>query len=181
MTRRPRQPILAIAALFLMILAGCSRAPEGWAPILEQTSTVFLRIETEKAAASVHRALADLPADPEQAAVELAEAEDMLDHLLTYYLPILDAREAAYNAYRHHQLGKAYETQRELEEVELILMEIAQAGHGHLLREMEDPLELLEDARAAIDVDSDEATDSLRALATRLNFLLVRGGLVLKE
>ena len=57
----------------------------------------------------------------------------------------------------------------------------AETGHGHLLREMEQPLETLEDARAALDVDSDEATEALRTLAARLNFLLLRGGLVLNE
>ena len=100
---------------------------------------------------------------------------------MTYYLPVLDARERTYNAYRHYQLGKTRETERELDQVETILMKIAETGDGHLLRAMEEPLETLEDARAALHVDSEEATKALRTLAIRLNFLLVRGGLVLNE
>ena len=105
--------------------------------------------------------------------------EARLDHLLTYYLPVLDARERAYNAYRHYQLGRSRETERELDEVEAILMEIAETEHSHLLRAMEEPLETLEDARAALHVAPDEATRELRTLSIRLNNLLLRGGLVL--
>ena len=181
MTRPSRQLTLAGAALTLLALAGCNRAPAGWTPVLEQTSTAFLKTETEEVASHVRLARAELPTKPAKAAAELAKAEDGLDHLLTYYLPVLDARERAYNAYRHYQLGRTQETNRELEEVETILMGIAETGHGHLLREMEQPLETLEDARAALDVDSDEATEALRTLAARLNFLLLRGGLVLNE
>ncbi|MFQ5526991.1 MAG: hypothetical protein ACE5GX_12120 [Thermoanaerobaculia bacterium] len=172
---------IAGASLLVLALAGCNREPEGWTPVLEQTSTAFLKTETEEIASRVRLAQADLPVNPEKAAAELAEAEDGLDHLLTYYLPVLDARERAYNAYRHYELGRSKETERELDEVEPILLAIAESGHGHLLRAMEEPLETLEDARAALDVDSDEATEALRTLATRLNFLLLRGGLVLNE
>ena len=173
------QSILAGAGFILLALAGCNRTPEGWTPVLEETSTGFLKTETEEVASRVRLAQAALPANPENAVAELAKAEDGLDHLLTYYLPALDARERAYNAYRHYQLGKFKETERELDEVETILMAIAESGHGHLLLAMEEPLETLEDARAALDVDSDAATKALRNLAIRLNNLLLRGGLVL--
>ena len=179
MKEQTRQLILAGAVLTLLALAGCNRTPAGWTPVLEETSTGFLKTETEEVASRVRLAQADLPANPEKAAAELAKAEAGLDRLLTYYLPVLDARERAYNAYRHYQLGSSKETERELDEVEAILMSIAETEHGHLLRAMEEPLETLEDSRAALDVDSDEATRQLRTLAIRLNNLLLRGGLVL--
>lgn len=182
MKKQTRQLILlAGAGLTLLALAGCNRAPAGWTPVLEETSTTSLRTETEDVASRVRLAQANLLADPEKAAAELAKADDSLDHLLTYYLPVLDARERAYNAYRHYQLGKIKQTERELGEVETILMGIAESGDGRLLLAMEEPLESLEDAQAALGVDSKEATKALRALAIRLNFLLVRGRLVLNE
>ena len=182
MKKQTRQLILAGAGITLLALAGCNREPAGWTPVLEETSTTFLKTETEEVASRVRLAQADLPANPEKAAAELAKAEVGLDHLLTYYLPLLDARERAYNAYRHYQLGKTKETQRELDAVETILMAVAESGHSPMqLRAMEEPLETLEDARVALDVDSDEATGALRTLATRLNFLLLKGRLELNE
>ena len=179
MKKQTRQLILASVGFTLLALAGCNRTAAGWTPVLEETSTGFLKTEAEEIASRVRLAQADLPTNPEKAAAELAKAQDGLDHLLTYYLPALDARERAYNAYRHYQLGRTKQTQRELDEVETILMAIAESGHGQLLHAMEEPLESLEDARAALDVDSDEATKALRTLAIRLNNLLLRGGLVL--
>ena len=172
---------IAGCGLVMLLLMGCSRAPEGWAPVLEETSTGFLSTETEAVASRIRLAKTHLPANPEKAATELALAEDALEHLLTYYLPLLEARERAYNAYRHYWLGRSRQTAHELAEVETILIAIAESGHGDLLRAMEEPLERLEDARAALDADTAEAARALQALATRLNSLLVKGRLVLNE
>lgn len=174
---------LSIAGMGLMALAasGCSQPPRGWIPVLEETSTSFLRTETEDIATRIQAAKSDLVTDPEAAAAELEAAEQGLDHLLTYYLPLLEARERAYNAYRHYYLDNVEKTSRELDEVEAILTKIAESGRGHLLREMEEPLETLVDARVALKVDRDEARDSLQSLARQINFLLLRGGLILTE
>lgn len=102
-------------------------------------------------------------------------------HVLSYYLPLIEARQGAYNAYRHFYLGKSDQTAAELDRVEAILMTIADAGHENLLREMREPLEDLEDAKAALDAEGGEAAEQLQALASRLNFLILKGGLVLAE
>jgi hypothetical protein len=181
MANVPRRLAITGCALAALALAGCRRTPQSWIPVLEQTSTAFLETETEAVASRVRSAAAHLPAEPESAAADLAAAEQKLDHLLTYYLPLLEAREHSYNAYRHFYLGKTAETERELEEVEKILMETGAAGQGRLLTEMKDPLEHLEDARVALQTDGGETAKALQALATRLNFLLLKGGLVLAE
>lgn len=181
MAQSLRQPVTAAWWLVPLLLVGCGSAPDGWTPVMEETSTTFLRTETQAVASEISQAKADLLADPEKAAKELAAAEDRLDHLLTYYLPLLEAREYAYNAYRHHILGDSAQTARELAHVESILIAVAESGHGHLLREMEEPLEALEDARVELRADGREAAKSLKYLATRLNFLLLKGGLVLAE
>ena len=179
MTKLIQRLTMIGCALAPLAIVGCSRAPESWLPVLEESSTTFLVTETEAVASRVRSARSHLPANPEDAAADLAAAEDGLDHLLTYYLPLLEARERAYNAYRHFYLGKTEQTARELDEVEAILITVAEAGHGHLLRAMEEPLERLEDARAALEGDTAAAKEALQALATRLNFLLLKGRLVL--
>lgn len=171
----------ALTACGLTILAGvaCGRAPEGWTPVLEETSTTFLKTDTEAVAEHVRAAKALLPPEAEEAAAELAEAQVGLDHLLDYYLPLLEARERAYNAYRHFHLGESDQTLQELEAVESILTAVGASGDGRLLHEVEEPLEQIEDARAALGVDAELASKAIQELATRLNFLLVKGGLVL--
>jgi hypothetical protein len=181
MTKLTRRLAMTGCALAAMANVGCSREPESWIPVLEESSTAFLKTETEAVASRVRSARSQLPVNPEDAAADLAAAEDGLDHLLTYYLPLLEARERAYNAYRHFYLGKAEETARELDEVEAILMTVAEAGPGHPLRAMEEPLERLEDARVALGVDTGEAAEALQALANRLNYLLLKGRLVLAD
>ena len=180
MTEAIHRYVWTACALTLLALAGCRQAPEGWIPVLEETSTTFLRSATESIAAHVRSARSALPGDPHAASAELIKAESTLDHLLTYYLPLLDARERAYNAYRHHQLGRTAETERELDQIERILIEVAHDG-GPLPRAMTEPLERLEDARAAIEAGTDDAAGALEALALRLNSLLVKGGLVLNS
>ena len=181
MTDLKKHLLMTGCGLALLAFNGCRRAPEGWNPVMEESSTAFLTTETEAVASHLRLVQTDLTADPVHAAEELAAAQDGLDRLLDYYLPLLEARELAYNAYRHHYLGKTKQTSRELDDVEMILMTIAKSRHGHLLPEMEDPLEKLEDARAALEASDDRAAEALRELATRLNFLLVRGDLVLSE
>jgi hypothetical protein len=122
-----------------------------------------------------------LESDPEKAASELAAASNGLHHLLSYYLPLLEARELTQNAFRHLELGRIGQTDQELDKVESLLLAVAESDQGRLLREMEEPLAALNKARAAVGVDPGEAAAALRDLSTRLNSLLVKGGLVLAE
>ncbi|MDX1503676.1 MAG: hypothetical protein R3325_15060 [Thermoanaerobaculia bacterium] len=179
MREHPRPSNWIVCGLALLAAAGCSPAPEAWTPVPQESSTTFLDSEVETAAAHVRSARSALPADPEGAAAELAGAEEALTRLLGYYLPLLDARGRAYDAYRHYRMGRTRETERELAEIEKILIRVAGGGGETLLREMEAPLEKLGDARAALASGADEAGEDLEALASRLHFLLVRGGLVL--
>lgn len=181
MTGKSRDIVLASCGVLLVTLVGCGRSPKGWTPVLEQTSTAFLQTEIENVASRLEVVRDSLGTEPENASSALEQAEDSVEHLLTYYLPLLEARERAYNAYRHFILDEKARTAAELDQVETILMDITERGHGHLLREMEIPLERLEDARVALDVNAAEASKELETLAAELNFLLLKGGLVLTE
>ena len=179
MNVRATKIIAALCTVLISTLTGCDRPPEGWTPVLEQTSTAFLRTEIEAVAARTRAARNAIASDPDRASAELDAADGLLDNLLSYYLPLLEARESAYNAYRHYYLGDPAQTTVELDKVETVLIEVAKSHSGRLLGEVDDPLEKLEDARAALGANSEEAPQALEALASRLNFLIIKGGLIL--
>lgn len=175
-----RSAIAALLGALLLPVAACDREPGGWTPVLEESSVGPLRSELAEVAARVRNASLALEPDPERSARELEAAQTSLHHLLAYYLPILEARELSYNAYRHHALGEGSRAQKELEQIESILIQIARSQDSpHLQKEMADPLQKLEDARVALETGSPNAPEALEALAIRLHFLLVKGGLVL--
>lgn len=177
---RSAVPLRASLAV-LLLFAACSRQPEGWIPVMEETSTVFLYSEVDGAARAVQAASEALPDDPERAQEALEAASRSLSEVLGYYLPLVEAREHAYNAYRHFHLAERAKTAQNLDDIERLLMQVAAAGQGTLLVEMEESLLYLETARVALDSDSEDTSQALEALATRLNLLLLKGELALEN
>lgn len=170
----------AIALVSVLGLVGCREEPEGWTPVLEQTSTTFLQTHTERALEMTRAARRSLPDEPERAIAELDEVSGVLEELLEFYLPIFEARELTYNAYRELYLGRPRESGRILDEVESILGQVAKRDPRYY-RAVETPLEHVEKAQLALDVGSPEARDALNTLASELNFLVLKGELVLTE
>lgn len=176
-----RRATICCAAALLALPACQEPRPEGWTPVLEQTSTAFLRQETQGALDRVREARAKLGSEPEEAGEALQAADRHLEQLLLYYLPLLEARERAYNAYRHYLLRETSMTLQELEEIGKILLAVSEKSGGHLLRELEPALEEIETAKVELDVDSERTEEVLVSLARRLNFLLLKGKLVLDD
>jgi cellobiose-specific phosphotransferase system component IIA len=162
----------------LIVAAGCGPTDRGLEPIMEDTSIHSLRDSALQAATAVEAAAGALDDDPARASQLLEEASQSLRQLLEFFIPLQEAREHVYNAYRHLRLDEITSARHELDEAEAHLVAIAQSDEGKLLREMEPLLELLEDARIALQVDPTEASEILRNLANRLNNMVVRGGLV---
>jgi len=179
MTTHLQRLTMVCFALAPIAVLGCGSKSARLSPFVEETSTAFLQTETEAVATHVGAAISQLGSDPETAAAELAVAQEGLDHLLTYYLPLLEARERAYDAYRYFHLDQTGRTAEQLDQVEAILISVAEADSGGLRPEMEDPLEKLEHARLAVETGADEASEALETLAARLNQLLLKGGLIL--
>ena len=179
MRKRIDFPAIAGTVALCLSLTGCRNQSQPWVPVLEETSTVALKAEAEAAIAEVEAAQKALVTAPDEAAFSLEKAHLSLGRLLDYYLPVLEARERAYNAYRHYALGERHLTLKELDQVERILVGVAQGDHGHLLREMEDPLEEIEVARVALEANPDEARQALESLARRVNFLLLKAEMVI--
>ncbi len=178
--RKPLVGSLLGVLLLALATARCTPAPEGWKPVLEETSTTSLRTEAQMAAEHVGRAKDLMAVAPGDAKKELEGAEEALRRLLLYYFPLVDARELSYNAYRHLYLGEKDRAAGELIEAEKILVEMAGGGE-HLARALESPLAALAAARAALAGSSGDAPARLTELANELDGLVVKGRLVLHQ
>lgn len=171
----------AIAVVTLVGAGACREEPKGWTPVLEQTSTTFLQTLTERAMEKVRAARQAVSDEPRQAIATLDEADAVLQELLEFYLPIFEARELTYNAYRELYLGRADDSARIIGEVESHLHSVAKRDprfHRAVLK----PLEHAEAARLALESGvSEEGQQALDVLANELNFLILKGDLVLAE
>lgn len=168
----------------LLILAGllsaCQGRPEGWTPVLEETSTTFLEVETQRVLERVQAARKEVMADPSGAEATLLEAERSLEHLTDYYLPLLQARERAYNAYRSFFLNDQSRVVQELSRIEVLLEAMAEAASGSRFQEVEALAEALADARVAVEAGEEEGRAALESLARELNQAALKGDLILQ-
>jgi len=179
--RTPGSVTCALLLLASGLALGCERAPAGWTPVMEETSTAFLELETERALDHLRKALSQLEEDPSASAAELQAAESAMEHLLHYYLPLVRAREKAYNAYRHAFLGDDDAVSRGLDEIEEILNSMAERASDQRLLEIESLAEVLANARMATASGAHQAREVLETLARQLNQAAVKGDLVLRQ
>jgi hypothetical protein len=170
-----------LLAGILMGGAACENRPEGWTPVLEETSTAFLETEAGRLLEHVRGALESLDRDPAQARSALLQAESSLEHLTDYYLPLFKAREMAYNAYRSLYLRDEARVTVQLEAVEEILESMAERAEGGRLQEIQSLAESLADARLAVEADPDESGPALETLARTLNQAALKGDLILRR
>jgi hypothetical protein len=180
MSYREGLPTLYLA-LLAFFASGCAQQPEGWIPVLEETSVHVLQTKTKTVMAHLQIAREKLRTDPHGAEEALDLADEELKRFSAYTLPLLDARERSYNAYRLYYLGEEDNAAGELDRIEKILVSMAEDGGPPLARELEKPLEMLADAKAAIAADPAEAPEFLRELATRLNLMFLKIELVLGD
>ncbi|MGD2121123.1 MAG: hypothetical protein PVJ76_05235 [Gemmatimonadota bacterium] len=178
--RRTKKILAAILLILATVPSACQNRPEGWTPVLEETSTVFLEAETQRVLERVRAAREEVRVDPEAAAGTLQEAETSLEHLLAYYLPLLQARERAYNAYRSFFLQDEGRVTEELRLVENLLETMAETASGVRLHEIQSLAEVLADARMAVESGPDEGQRALEALARALNQAALKGDLILQ-
>ena len=149
---------------------------------MEETSTVFLDDQVDRALDAL-RALDDaLPSDVRsRVGTDIQRLHVALTQLQYYYLPMLQAREQAYNAYRFYHLGRADKTREHLHETELLLEGIA--GHGDTVLKVE--MERLADqvflVEEALRLRPSLVSGRFRELIRSLNLKALRGGLILNS
>lgn len=179
---RKNRKVLTGSALLLCALAwACQDRPEGWTPVLEENSTAFLESETGRVLERVRAAREAMTVDPAEAEANLQEAESSLEHLIAYYLPLLQAREQAYNAYRSLLRLDERQALQDLAKIEHLLEGMAESASGGRLHELQSLGEELADARLAVESGSEEGRSALEALARALNEAVVKGDLILRN
>lgn len=176
---RRRRAACYLSGLVALLSLACQQPPVGWTPLLEQTSTRFLEAETESALESLENAEKSLTQDPVSSRDHLEEARLSLLRLRDYYLPLLRAREGAYNAYRWYHLGETDRVLSELASIESLVLELDQRRDAPLSRELESVLEDLVQAKSAVTADRADAPELIEKLGSHLNMLELKGGLAL--
>lgn len=172
---------LAVVLLLLLLARLVARDDGGhdWAPGPEETSTRFLEVEVDQALTALDAAVGALPTDPQAARRSLSEARAPLLRLRHYYLPLVQARTGAHGALRWYHLGEPRRALEELQRVEEVLLEMSALGDPQLSRELDEPLERVVQARAAMTATRSDAPGLLEGLGSRINLLLVKGGLAI--
>jgi hypothetical protein len=172
---------LLTAGALLTTLGGplaCSSVEAPGRAVVISPEVPFLESQVTRALGSLHEARSTLPADDDRALAALAEAEAALVRLQSYYLPLLEARQRASNAHQLAADGQVTRAQKQLEDIEAILLALARGGGEQTGRQVQDPLDLLEEARVALARNAPEAPDRLEELAARLELMLLKGELV---
>lgn len=178
MTARQAATAEVAALVAVLALAACERRASP--PVQQEPLASALRdvagpaLEDLRAA---RRALAEQT--PSSAEASLASADRRLSELVDYYVPLLDASERAYRALRFYEVDPD-RVSSELDRVEELLDGVARTRGNVVESELEEPLALAADARAAMDSGSPQAEEHLRDLARRISFLIVKGELILR-
>ena len=167
-------------ATLLFMQWACGDAPPSAIFIEEEISTTFLRTETLATLRLVQEAKQKLPDNPGEAIQVLDEAEASLQHITSYYHPLLDAKERTYNAYGLYARGDSARATGELDLIEKGLLSVAEGADESIAAEIKQPMEALADVRVAMTGTQVEAAASFETLARRLNAMLVKGRLIIR-
>ena len=104
-----------------------------------------------------------------------------LERMSKYCLPLLEARQRSYDAHRFLYLGEKHRARTEIQAVEHILDEVAEAAGPKLLPAIKEPLDLVSEAKAAVMATSDKTPGLVKSLALKLHYLTLKGELELPD
>lgn len=173
--------ILAGALTTLVSLASCERHQPG-ATIVEEPTASALHDVSAEALQQVRSAIRDVDASAPKGDVlqKLRESEGTLLKVTEYYVPLLDAHERAYRAYRFYY-GEPSRVESELERIETILHGVVRDRGSEVEGPVDEALGLVEDVRSSMEANSLAAARHLDELARKLSFMLLKAELILKK
>ncbi|HSF19745.1 MAG TPA: hypothetical protein VLK65_29760 [Vicinamibacteria bacterium] len=166
--------VRTLPCMVTLLLASC--APREGVPIFEEPTAVALQPLATAVLNDVRAARASMAVLDRDRHLQHAEAS--LERLNEYYLPLLDAKDRAYQACRLYYADPG-SVGRELEEIEKLLTSIITARGRRVEASMEPAFELLTEARVSMDAGSSAAPKHLHDLARRLSYMLLKGELIL--
>ncbi len=174
--------ILAGALATSLSLATCERHQPGEAPIVEEPTASAVRDVSASALEKVRSAIqaVDDGAPKSEVLEKLRTSEATLLKMTEYYVPLLDAHERAYRAYRLYY-GDPSRVESELERIETILHGVVRDRGGEVEGPVDEALGLVEDVRSSMEANSPAAAQHLDELARKLSFMLLKAELILRE
>jgi len=173
--------LAALSVSASMSLASCER-PRAAGAIVEEPTAAALRDVSASALEKVRSAVqaVDAGAPAGEGLEKLREAETTLRKMTEYYVPLLDAHERSYRAYRLYY-GDPSRVESELERIETILHDLVRNRGSEVEGPVDEALGLVEDVRSSMEAHSPAAAGHLDELARKLSFMLLKGELILRE
>jgi hypothetical protein len=177
-----RVGLLIVAAFVIGVLTPFPQrgTHEGWEPPLEETSTRFLQDQAEEARRLLDAAREEIRSQTGDPEGQLSVAAQTLERMTLYYLPLLEARERAYDAHRLYYYGEEGRAAAHLDAIEGILDAMANAA-PEIFLELKEPLDLVAEARAGLKATPDDVPRLLKTLAVRLNLMALKGNLLFPD
>ncbi len=174
--------LLVLILLGKIVYDAKQAAPKAWIPVLEGTNFEYLDTAVDEALSSVSDASTDLAGNNAVKAREsLQQARQRLLALKNYYIPMTKIRQLIYDAARFSDLHQTEKVKENLKTTRSLLLQIASAGSADIEKPVDELLEMIDELIVAVDTQSKEASDKFEALGHRVNLMLLKGALILKE
>lgn len=178
----PSIPVGASAlALAAYLSLSCERPLPAGMVVEEPTASALRDVSTE-ALEKLRSAIQALEggAPPGEGLERLHQSEATLLKMTQYYVPLLDAHQRSYRAYRLYY-GDPSRVESELERIETILHDVVRDRGSEVEGPVGEALALVEDVRSSMEAHSPSAAHHLDELTRRLSFLLLKAELILRE
>ncbi len=176
---------LMMSSFLLSLLSGTSgcrpseRPPEPWVPVLEDTSFSYLKDSVSEAVATLEEARKRIRDGEQGSEALLQPAIDSLLKLRLYYVPMTEVRQLVYDADRLFYLKQGQQAQERLNRASEMLVSIATADGLHLEESVNELISMIDDLVVNIQESSASASEKLRDVGHRVNFMCLKGELVL--
>lgn len=174
--------VFVILSLFLGNISGCrpsERTAEPWIPVLENTSFSYLKNSVSKAVKALKEAEKRMRNSEEKYDALFQTVMDSLLTLHFYYVPMTEVRQLVYDADRLFYLGQTQQAQQKLNKAHEVLLNMATADGPHLEESVNDVVASIDDLSVNIQESSDKVLEKFKEVGQRVNFMCLKGELVL--
>jgi hypothetical protein len=174
--------VFAILGLFLGNISACQsseRTAEPWIPVLEDTSFSYLKDSVSEAVKALKEAEKRIRNSEEKYDALFQPVMDSLLNLHFYYVPMTEVRQLVYDADRLFYLRQTQQAQEKLKRAHEVLLNIATANGPHLEESVNEVIASIDDLSVNIQESSGKVLEKLREVGRRVNFMCLKGELVL--
>ena len=179
---RRKFAVFVILTLSLGNVSGCrpsERTAEPWIPVLEDTSFGYLKDSVSEALKALKEAEKRIRNSEEKYDALFQPVMDSLLRLHFYYVPMTEVRQLVYDADRLFYLGQTQQAQEKLKKAHEVLLSMATADGPHLEESVNEVVASIDDLSVNIQESSSKVLEKFREVGRRVNFMCLKGELVL--